>query len=106
MPFYKFYIVTKPNQAIQFIRQLDQKDLDVVWRQYERKAKDHYKSKLISFEVVHLSKLSPEVKKWIADQGKPETKLMDDLLNDQGVGGKVASRKKGRNEGPALEERK
>jgi hypothetical protein len=95
------------NQVIQIIRQLDLKDLELVWRTHERKAKNHYKSKLSSFRVVQLSKLDPEVKKLIADQGKPDSTAMNDVLNDPGELVKTSNRKKKPgSEGPTLDERK
>jgi hypothetical protein len=81
MGYFQFTITLKSGEHLHFIRQLPAKDLDQVWRSHELKAKDHYKSKLLSFRVVQLSKVDPEIKKWISDQGKPETKAMDDLLN-------------------------
>lgn len=102
----QFTITLRSGQRLQFIRPLPAKDLDQVWRSHEVKAKDHYKSTLSSFRVVQLSKLDPVVKKYIADQGKPETKAMDDLLNDMDEGKRVADRRKGRGESPNLEERK
>jgi hypothetical protein len=104
MPFYQFTITLKNKTVQQFIRQLDLKDLDQVWRVYEKKSVDHHKSKMASFRVIQLSKLDPEVKEFISSQGKKTKNELDDLLNVPDQKGPV-SRKKGR-EGPALESRK
>lgn len=106
MGYFQFSITLKSGELLQFIRQLPSKDLDQIWRSHDLKAKDHYKSKLLSFRVIQLSKLDSEIKKWISDQGKHETKAMDDLLLDPGELGRTVNRKKKPgNEGQTLENR-
>ncbi len=105
MPFYKFTITLKNKTVQEFIRQLDLKDLDQVWRVYAKKTEDFYKSKVASFRVTQLSKLDPEVKDFIAGQAKNVTKNeLEDLLNIPDLKG-PANRKKGNSEGPSLENR-
>lgn len=70
MPWYKFTIKLRDGSVHSGIRQLAAVDLDYVWRAYEGKAKDHYKKQLSSFEVIQLSKLSQEIRDFIASQGK------------------------------------
>lgn len=107
MPYYKFTIEIKQGPILQFIRNLDILGIDLVWRKYEKLSRDHYKRKMESFKVVKLSKLDPEVKAWITAQGKPDSKLIEDLMNDFGTFSPTANRKKKPGtEGPTLEKRK
>lgn len=106
MPFFQFTITLRNKTVLQFIRQMPNTDLDQVWRIYSKISKQHYKSQLDEFKVIQLSKLSPEVKQWIADQGKNVTKNeMDELLNIPDQKGTVSRRKGGSSMGPTLEER-
>jgi len=70
MPYYLFTVRLTTGKKVAAIRQLPQADIDAVWRQYEKVAEGHYRNSLQSFSVVQLSKLSPEVRKFIADQAK------------------------------------
>lgn len=98
MPWYRFTIKLRDGSVHAGIRQLAAADLDYVWRSYERKAKDHYRHKLASFDVIQLSKLSKEVKDFVASQGKKDTL-------EWGSPKATVNRKKNYVQGNTLEER-
>src|SRR6476620_91731 len=99
MPYYHFSVILTDGKTHSGIRQLPNRDIDQIWREYERQAQSHYGSKFKAFEVVMLSKLSPQVRDWIERQGtKPDSM--------QGWDGKVQPRRgKDKFEGPQLGKR-
>lgn len=107
MPYFQYTINLRTGEELKFIRLIEVKDIDQVWRKYHLKAKEHYKKRLTNFRVIQLSKLDPDVKAWVAAQGKQDTNLMNDLLSEFGTTSPTANRKKKPGtEGPTLEDRK
>ena len=51
-----YFIYRRTNHS--GLRQLDSYDVDYIYRTYLRKAEKHYRSELVSFDVVMISKLS------------------------------------------------
>jgi hypothetical protein len=71
MPYYLFTILA--NKRYEFVRQIENPDIDAVCRQYKTKAEAHYGThNLKSFSAVMLSKFDPKAIKFIKAQGKKD----------------------------------
>lgn len=80
MPFYKFTITLQDKSVHSGIRELlDQHNLDQIWRTYEVICVKKYGQRLQSFKVVHLSKLDPEVREFLANRGKTKQSPMEGI---------------------------
>ena len=57
MPLFEFRIKLRDRSVHKGVRQLDSYDLDYIYRTYLKKAEQHYRGDLVSFDVVMVSKL-------------------------------------------------
>ena len=74
MPYYQISITTANRKVHSGIREIDNQDINAVWRQYELKAKEVYGRDVIKFDCKMLSKLSPEARKFTSKKGKKDFK--------------------------------
>jgi hypothetical protein len=59
------------------MRHIESHDIDAVWRAHEYKAKQNYGKRILSFDVVMISKLSPE---YYSYANSIKTEQQDDLV--------------------------
>lgn len=71
MPFYRVTVRTK-KKRITGIRELSNPDIDYAWRYYEKKILQEYRgTDLVSYEIVMVSKLSEDVKRYLKKPKRP-----------------------------------
>ncbi|MBX3253892.1 MAG: hypothetical protein KF862_07090 [Chitinophagaceae bacterium] len=73
MPIYRFTILLRDKQKpISGIREIASTDIDQVHRTYRQRAEAKYTEyRILSFEVVMISKLSPEGKMYLKKAKRP-----------------------------------
>ena len=72
MPYYRITVKLRRKTPVIGIRELDKSDIDYAWRYFQNKIYQEYQqSEVISFDVVMVSKLSEEVKKYLQKPKRP-----------------------------------
>lgn len=72
MPYYRITINSHKKKKVIGVRQLSNSDIDYAWKYFEKKILEKYRgTDLISYEIVMLSKLSEDVKKFLAKAKRP-----------------------------------
>lgn len=94
MPIYLIKIVLhaasseQRDQVATAIREDPQTSVNIAWTKYSNLSKKHYGNRLKSFNLVMISRQSPEYKAWIKDKWKKRGAYPDDLdLPRTGDGG-------------------
>src|SRR5688572_5353424 len=107
MPLFEFRIKLRNRSVHNGVRQLDSHDINFVYRTYLKKAEQHYRNDLASFDVVMISKLSDAGRAFIQAQGRPQADFLRDWQPEElkAQYSSTASRKKAKFEGKSLEER-
>ena len=88
---------TNSQQTSSRYQELNNNDIDNIWRLYKCKAEEHYGSNLRSFSVVMISKLDPRAIKFVQSQVKKNEDKWDSIFQNQHEEtGKPAPKKKKR----------
>ncbi len=71
MPYYRITINLKKKKSVTGIREMDA-NIDTAYRHFNKKIFEEYReSEVISFDIVMVSKLSNDVKKYLAKPKRP-----------------------------------
>ena len=72
MPYYRITIQLLKKKKVIGIRQLNNADIEYAWKYFEKKILQEYRgTEIISYEIVMLSKLSKDVKQFLAKAKRP-----------------------------------
>jgi hypothetical protein len=76
MPYYLFSIVLSDGPPRVGMRRIESHDIDAVWRIHEYKARQNYGKRILSFDVVMISKLSPEYQSYVGRNNADHDELV------------------------------
>ena len=72
MPYYRITVQLVKRKKVIGIRQLSNSNIDYAWKYFEKKILQEYRgTEIISYEIVMLSKLSKDVKGFLAKAKRP-----------------------------------